>query len=57
MDKQKNRVLMQHPKTGMMVSVPSEKAASLGQSKELSPEARAKFERAYKKALAKIYGR
>ena len=57
MDKQEKRVFVQHPKTGMMVSAPAEKAPSLGKGKELSPEAKAKFERAYRKAVAKIYGR
>ncbi|MBR4578523.1 MAG: hypothetical protein IKO22_02790 [Oscillospiraceae bacterium] len=57
MSKQENRVLVEHPKTGMMVSVPESKQNSLGKGKELSPEAKAKFERAYRKAVAKIYGR
>jgi len=54
-----NRVIMEHPKTGMMVSVPESKAQAFQSSekKELSPEAKAKFERAYRKAVEKIYGR
>ncbi len=56
-NKMENRVLMEHPKTGMQVSVPESKVSSLGKGKELSPEAKAKFDRAYQKAVEKIYGR
>ena len=51
-----NRVLMEHPKTGMMVSVPESKVSSLGKGKELSPEAKAKFDRAWAKVMSKVYG-
>ncbi len=51
-----NRVVMEHPKTGMQVSVPESKVNSLGKGKELSPEAKAKFDRAWAKVMSKVYG-
>ena len=56
-----NRALVKDKKTGMMVSVPAEKMAEYSRKAQadapLSPEAKAKFDRAWEKAMRKIYGK
>ena len=56
-----NRALIENKKTGMLVSVPEEKLAEYSrrakEDKPLSPEAKAKFDRAWAKTMLKIYGR
>jgi hypothetical protein len=55
------RTLVKDPNTGMMVSVPSEKMEEYSrkskENRELSPEAKAKFDRAWEKAMRKVYGK
>ena len=54
-------ILIEDKKTSMQVSVPEEKLEEYSRNskedKELSPEAKAKFDRAWEKAMKKIYGK
>ena len=56
-----NRALIEDRKTGMLVSVPEEKLAEYSrkssEDRELSPEAKRKFDLAWEKAMGKIYGK
>ena len=57
MEKQENRVTIRHPRTGMLVTVPQSKAEQLlsSEKKELSPEAKAKFDRAWERVSGRIF--
>ena len=57
MDKEEPRVTIRHPRTGMLVTVSQSKAEQLFNSepKGLSPEAKAKFDRAWDKMIKKHF--
>ena len=52
-----DRALIRDEKTGMLISVPAEKASEPKGEKEMSPEARAKFDRAWENMRKRIYGK
>lgn len=52
-----DRALITDEKTGLLVSVPAEKVSEPKEEKEMSPEAKAKFDRAWENMRKRIYGR
>ena len=52
-----DRALIRDEKTGMLISVPAEKASEPKEEKEMSPEARAKFDRAWENMRKQIFGK
>lgn len=52
-----DRALIRDEKTGLMISVPAEKVSEPKEEKEMSPEAREKFDRAWENMRKRIYGK